>query len=85
MRSPQEFETPSDESRRPPGELGNMEAEYSLECPARCSACGETIVTLKAIRLLRTRVNFTSTLPRRGRIIVCPHCHTLVPAELTNF
>jgi hypothetical protein len=23
-------------------------------------------------------------LPRRGRIIVCPYCQTIVPAELTN-
>ena len=63
---------------------GQFEAEYSLEHPVRCHACGETVITLKAIRLLRTEVNFTSTLPRRGRVIVCPLCHVLVPAELTN-
>ena len=30
-------------------------------------------------------VNFTSMLPRRGGIVVCPFCQTIVPAELTNF
>jgi hypothetical protein len=62
-----------------------IEAEYALEHPVRCQACGETVDHLKAVRLLRTRVNFTSTLPRRGRVIVCPLCHAMVPAELTNF
>jgi hypothetical protein len=37
------------------------------------------------VRLLRSQVNFTSTLPRRGRIMICPACHAIVPAELTNF
>ena len=61
------------------------DAVYRLETPARCPQCGETISTLKAVRLLRTQVNFTSTLPRRGRIITCPNCLSIVPAELTNF
>jgi hypothetical protein len=61
------------------------EAEYSLEWPVKCPACGETISSLKAVRLLRTHVNFTSTLPRRGRVVVCPRCHVVLPAELTNF
>ena len=63
---------------------GQYEAEYSLEHPVRCQACGEIVTNLKAIRLLRTEVNFTSTLPRRGRVVVCPLCHTLVSAELSN-
>ena len=62
-----------------------IEAEYSLESPVRCPACGETVSTLKAVRLLRVHVNFTSTLPRRGRVVVCPRCYVMVPAELTNF
>jgi hypothetical protein len=65
--------------------LGQAEAEYSLESPVKCPACGETVSTLKAIRLLRTQVNFISTLPRRGRVIVCPRCGVMVPAELTSF
>jgi hypothetical protein len=30
-------------------------------------------------------VNFTSTLPRRGRVMTCPQCLAVIPAELTNF
>jgi YesN/AraC family two-component response regulator len=62
-----------------------IDAEYTLESPVKCPACGERITTLKAVRLIRAQVNFTSTLPRRGRVIVCPHCLAVIPAELTNF
>jgi DNA-binding response OmpR family regulator len=62
-----------------------VEAEYTLETPVRCPACGETITTLKAVRLVRAQVNFTSTLPRRGRVMACPHCLAVIPAELSNF
>jgi len=65
--------------------LGKFEAEYALECPIRCPACGELVSSLKAVRLLRAKVNFTSTLPRRGRVITCPRCLAIVPAELSNF
>ncbi len=58
------------------------EAEYELETPARCPHCSATITWVGVTRLLRTRVNFTSTLPRRGYVITCPACHTLLPAEL---
>jgi hypothetical protein len=63
----------------------NADAVYRLETPVRCAQCGETITTLKAVRLLRTQVNFTSTLPRRGRVLTCPSCLCMVAAELTNF
>lgn len=62
-----------------------IEAEYTLECPVRCPACGERIATVKAVRLVRAQVNFTSTFPRRGRVIACPHCLAVISAELTNF
>jgi len=62
-----------------------IEAIYALESPVRCPKCGESISSLKAVRLLRNQVNFTSTLPRRGRVIICPACDSIVPAELTNF
>ena len=62
-----------------------IDAEYTLETPVRCPACGERTSALKAVRLIRARVNFTSTLPRRGRVLACPHCLAIVPAELTNF
>ena len=61
------------------------EAEYRLEFPVKCPACGERIETLKAVRLIRAQVNFTSTLPRRGRVLACPHCLAIIPAELSNF
>ena len=66
-------------------QLDKIDAEYSLECPVRCPSCGDTISTLKAVRLLRAHVNFTSTLPRRGRLVVCPNCLAVVPADLSNF
>jgi CheY-like chemotaxis protein len=64
---------------------GGIEAEYTLEHPVRCSSCREKISTLKAVRVMRSRVNFTSTLPRRGRLVVCPKCLAIMPVELGNF
>lgn len=61
-----------------------VDAVYKLESPVKCPYCGETITTLKAVRLLRDQVNFTSTLPRRGRVVACPTCMAVLPAELTN-
>ena len=61
-----------------------IEAVYRLETPVKCPHCGETVSTLKAVRLLRDAVNFTSTLPRRGRVVACPKCQSILPAELTN-
>ncbi len=63
----------------------NADAEYRLESSVRCPRCGDTITTLRAVRLLRVQVNFTSTLPRRGRVLVCPSCLVLLTGELTNF
>jgi DNA-binding NtrC family response regulator len=62
-----------------------VEAEYTLESSVRSSACGERVLSLNAVRLVRAHVNFTSTLPRRGRVLACPHCSGIVSAELTNF
>jgi hypothetical protein len=64
--------------------LEKFEAVYRLEAPLKCPHCWETISTLKAVRLLRETVNFTSTLPRRGRVVCCPECSAILPAELTN-
>lgn len=61
----------------------DSEAEFTLEYPATCPRCGHDVKTLKVARLLRTRVNFVSTLPRRGRVLMCPHCRAIVSAELT--
>jgi len=59
-----------------------FEAEYELESPARCPGCQERITKIGVFRLIRTRVNFVSTFPRRGYIAVCSRCSTIVPADL---
>lgn len=61
-----------------------FDAVYKLETPLKCPYCSENISTMKAVRLLRDQVNFTSTLPRRGRVLACPNCRSVLPAELTN-
>ena len=76
---------PEDQAELAASMESNIEAEYTLETPVRCPACGERIASLKAVRLVRAQVNFTSMLPRRGRVIACPNCLAIVPAELTNF
>jgi len=58
------------------------EAEYTLEYVARCPHCREEIDVVNVARLLRTRVNFTSTLPRRGHVIACPKCNAIISADL---
>jgi hypothetical protein len=55
---------------------------YSLELPARCPHCREMIRSVRVLRLKRSQVTFTSTLPRGGRIIVCPECERILSAEL---
>jgi hypothetical protein len=42
------------------------------------------ISTVRVSRLLRTQVSFTSTLPRKGYIIVCPECDGMLSAELSG-
>ncbi len=61
------------------------EAEYTLENSVKCPHCERDLDVLKVVRLLRTRVNFTSTLPRRGRVLACPECQKIVSAELAGF
>jgi hypothetical protein len=58
------------------------EAEYTLESPVKCVSCHQTLQTVQVVRLLRTKVNFTSSLPRRGYVVVCPSCQAIVPAGL---
>ena len=58
------------------------EAEYQLETPVKCSQCRQNVETLQVIRLLRKKVNFTSSLPRRGYVVVCPHCQAAFPAVI---
>jgi len=74
---------PAARSADPEGVVRDSEAEYTLEYNAMCPKCGEMMKTVKVIRLLRTRVNFVSTLPRHGRIIACPSCRAILGGELT--
>ncbi len=59
-----------------------IEAEYVLETPVVCPHCKAETTSLQVVRMLRTRVNFTSTLPRRGVALVCPACGAVISAEL---
>ena len=58
------------------------EAEYMLETPLACPSCKKELEFLLVIRLLRTRVSFVTTLPRRGHVLVCPSCRGILSAEL---
>jgi len=59
------------------------EAEYTLEYPVCCPYCGSDLEVVRVVRMLRTKVNFTSMLPRRGRVISCPKCFKILAAELS--
>jgi hypothetical protein len=59
-----------------------LEAVYRLEAWIRCANCRESIDTIGVVRLLRAKVNFTSGLPRRGYLAVCPRCRTAIPADV---
>jgi hypothetical protein len=59
-------------------------AVYRLEFATRCPHCRKAIKTFKVFRLLRTQVSFTSTLPRKGYVIVCPECDGLLSTELSG-
>ena len=79
-------EASSASAPRVPGEsqdVRDSDAEYALEYPALCPVCGTTISTVKVVRILRTRVNFTSTLPRHGRVVICSKCRAIFSAGLT--
>ena len=48
----------------------------------RCPSCKELIDSIGIVRLLRSHVNFTSTVPRRGYVAVCTECRAVLPADL---
>jgi hypothetical protein len=58
------------------------EAEYVLESPLGCPKCQAEISSLRVVRLLRGKVNFTSTLPRKGYVVLCPECMGVISATL---
>lgn len=76
-----EVEIPPDGDIEIPAEW-KAKALYTLEAPARCPYCRQSIRTLNVIRLNRTQVTFTSTLPRGGRVLTCPACERIISAEL---
>ena len=59
-----------------------IEAEFTLESPVRCPQCADAIESLQVVRILRTKVNFVSSLPRRGQVMICPHCRTILTGSL---
>lgn len=82
-----------DEERFPPGgeSQGSVipkgwrsapAAVYGLEHPVRCPVCGAELAEVFVVRLYRLRVAFMSSLPRSGRLIVCPHCRAVLSGEL---
>ena len=59
-------------------------ATYTLEMTVRCPHCEESINTIRIVGLSRSQVAFTSTLPRKGRVAVCPECDAILPVELSG-
>lgn len=59
-----------------------IEAEFVLEAAAVCPQCREDINRVQVVRMLRTKVNFVSSLPRRGQLLVCPKCRTTLGGSL---
>jgi DNA-directed RNA polymerase subunit RPC12/RpoP len=59
-------------------------ATYTLELPVRCPHCDEKLRTIRVVGLVRSQVSFTSTLPRKGRVAVCPECDRILPVELSG-
>jgi hypothetical protein len=76
--TPERAETPEEEIAR------DSEAEYALEYPCNCPHCLHVLRTVAVVRMLRTKVNFTSTMPRRGRAVICPKCRKILTVELTT-
>lgn len=62
----------------------NAGALYTLESPVHCPQCEQEIRTLRVLRVLRTQASFTSTLPRKGYVVICPECERMLSAELSG-
>ena len=75
---PLEREAPEETTAR------DSEAEYALEYPCICPHCLHSLRAVAVVRILRTKVNFTSTMPRRGRAVICPKCRKILTVELTT-
>ena len=82
LRVPEPVPQPTAQPRR--AKTADRGAVYTLEFPTQCPQCCKEIGTVRVSRLLRTQVSFTSTLPRKGYIIVCPECDGILSAELSG-
>ena len=76
--------SPSPQPGHNPNGTAEQGAIYTLEFSTRCPHCNKQIKTLRVSRLLRTHASFTSTLPRKGYVIVCPECDGMLSAELSG-
>lgn len=70
------------EPETPRGWKSEPAAVYGLEHPVDCPTCRQEIDRLFVVRLYRARVSFMSSLPRSGRLLICPKCRSIVPGEL---
>ena len=64
------------------GEEAEFEAVYALERAVKCPSCSGTVKKLNVVRTLRSKVNFTSNLPRRGYVMTCPDCGVVLSANI---
>jgi hypothetical protein len=78
------YELPPVDSADVIPDLWQTPATYMLETAVRCPHCDESIRTIRIVGLTRSQVAFTSTLPRKGRVAVCPECDRILPAELSG-
>ena len=67
---------------QPQSTAADVEAVFTLESAAVCPTCRASLDTVGIVRLLRTRVNFVSSLPRRGQLMICPQCRTVLGGGL---
>ena len=63
-------------------EEAEFEAVYALERAVKCPSCSAILRKLNVVRTLRSQVNFTSNLPRRGYVMTCPDCEVVLSANI---
>ena len=78
------YELPPVETADTIPDVWQSPATYTLEMAVRCPHCEEAIRTIRIVGLSRSQVAFTSTLPRKGRVAVCPECDAILPVELSG-
>lgn len=87
-RSPSEVAAPAEPPASPAPQTTRSQnsggALYTLESPVHCPQCDNEIRTFRVLRVIRTQASFTSTLPRKGYVVVCPECDRMLSAELSG-